>query len=152
MPAVRPAVAKEQRWLHGARHVHCPGTHLVDGEFVVNQLAKEIMQLDLHDLRIKVAELMGYTEMVVDAAEKMQGEMNGIMVEVPNYPVDPVHASDLLTRLEWDGVPYALRHEAEGPGDHFGFYLRGTHVLGPSRAIAICRGFLLAEAQVSHSS
>jgi hypothetical protein len=107
------------------------------------------MLLEAPALRIKVAELLGYADMVLDDDDQMQGMMNGVIVAVPNYPMDPVHTSDLLSRLEWDGVPYALRHEPVGPGDHYGFYLKGAHVLGPSRAIAICRGFLLAAAMVS---
>ncbi len=113
----------------------------------VVQNEQDIMKLDVRTLCVLVAELMGYSEIVVDDHNVMHGLLDGILVRVPNYVSESVHTNELLTRIEWGGIAYALRHEPVGSGEHYGFYLKGAHVLGPSRAIVICRGFLLAALQ-----
>jgi len=110
---------------------------------------QDILKLDLRTMRVLIAELMGFSEVVIDDDQEMHGLLEGTLQRVPNYPEDTHFTDDILSRLEWNGVAYALRYEPHGAGNHYGFYLKGAHVLGRSRAIAACRGFLLASLQTS---
>ena len=114
--------------------------------------AQDIAQMDLAALGIMVAELMGYSEIVIDDHGQMQALLDGLLVRVPNYVGDPASSNELLMRLEWAGVAYALRYEPVGTGDRYGFYLKGAQILGPSRAVAICKGFVLAAFQAAKHS